>query len=156
MKKLIILIVILFSYSGLYAQGKNPFEKVMEMKGVDVVYISKAMLQMMPDLDLDSSPLDISDMVGKLNSIIIINSENTQAMASVKKEANNLTKTGGYEQAMYIKDEDSRTVFYTKIDKNSKDNEILMVTEEEDEISVIWLSGEISLEDVRKMTEDMQ
>jgi hypothetical protein len=67
----------------------------------------------------------------------------------------NILKTGGYEQIMYVKDDSSKTVFYTK-KGNSKEgdvSELLMLSDVPDsEVSVIRITGNISAKDIQAIT----
>lgn len=128
------------------------FEKLSDTKDVNVVYISRGMLQMMPNMR--ASGMDFGKIAEKLNSITILSGEETKSVQTIKDEMKNVVKKGNYEQTMFIKDEDSKTVFYSR-KKNPKDenvSEILMIMEEDDEITVIRITGDnINPSDLRNM-----
>jgi hypothetical protein len=153
MKKLLILIILLTSVLTMKAQDEA-FEKLADTKGVEVVYISKSMFNMISDMQMDVNGLNVGKMAGKLNSITILSSETNDAVKIIQSEMKKILKSGRYEQMMYTKDDDSKTVFYTKKYGGKKEDasELLMVSDEESEISVIRIVGNITSKDIQAIT----
>lgn len=130
-------------------QDDDLFDKLSDIKGVEVVYISKSLLGMMPQMNL--SGVDIGSVAAKLDELQIFSAEgNNNAVKTLKSEANKLVKKGKYETIMFVKDDDSKTVFYLKkIDKNK--SEMLMVTEEKKEVKVIRFIGGFSMKELQNI-----
>ena len=126
------------------------FNKLADIKGVEVVYISKALLGMMPEMDLSSSGVNIGNIARKLEELQIFSAEQKNAVKTLKSEANKLIKNGKYETVMFVKDDDSKTVFYLKkYDKNK--SEMLMVSEEDNEMTLIRFMGNFSVKDIQNI-----
>ena len=150
--KIIILTALICIPWALKAQDEA-FEKLADMKGVSVVHISKSMLNMMPKMDMKANNINIGEIAGKLNSLTILSGENDKSSQAIRKEINAIVKKGNYEQTMLVKDEDSKTVFYFKPDKKGgHSNEMIMISDDGDEISVIRISGDISAKDIQNIT----
>jgi len=146
MKKLVTLLTMFLLVSSTIKSQDEVFEKLADTKGVDVVHISETMLRMMPNIS--TGGMNIGNIVSKLNSITILSAETSKSVDIMRKEANAVVKRG-YESTMYIKDDDSKTAFYFKKDRNNVKNEILMFMDEGDEITLIRIIGNITAEDIR-------
>jgi len=127
------------------------FEKLADIKGVEVIYISKSLLGMMPNMNMPG--VDIGNVAGKLQGLQIYSAEQKNAVKALKNESDKLLKNGKYETVMFVKDDDSKTVFYLKKISN-KQSEMLMVTEEPKEIKVIRFLGNFSMQDIQELTKN--
>jgi len=129
------------------------FDKLADIKGVEVVYISKSLLGMMPKMNM--SGVNIGSVASKLTGLQIFTAEKGGAFKTLKSESGKLVKKGKYETVMFVKDDDSKTVFYLrKLD--DKESELLMITEEPSEISVIRLMGSFTIKDIQGLTKDQK
>lgn len=132
--------------------SSDPFDIVMNMKGVSVVYISKAMLGMMPNMG-NMPGINIGNVAGKLESMYVISAESKSSAESLNKATTKLLSNGTYETLMMVKDDDSLVNFYLK--KGEKSNsEILMVTKESDEVTIIRFIGSFTLQDIQNLTKE--
>lgn len=127
--------------------SKDIFDKLTNTKGIEVVFISKAMLGMMPKMSMPG--VDISNIVGKLESLQILSAESNPASNILKMEVDRLVQSKEYETLMYVKDDESRTGFFVKKDKNSDNTEMLMVTEDNGEVTLIRFFGNFKLKDIQ-------
>ncbi|MDL2215208.1 DUF4252 domain-containing protein [Dysgonomonas sp. OttesenSCG-928-M03] len=127
------------------------FERLADIKGVEVVYISKSLLGMMPNMNMPG--INIGNVAGKLEGLQIFSAEQKNAVKSLKSESSRLVKGGKYETAMFVKDDDSKTVFYIKKISN-KQSEMLMVTEGSNEITVIRFLGNFTMQDIQDLTKN--
>lgn len=127
------------------------FDKLADIKGVEVVYISKALLGLMPKMTM--SGVNIGSVAAKLDGLQIFTAEGGGALKTLKSESGKLVKKGKYETVMFVKDDDSKTVFYLK-KMDNRQSELLMVTEEPSEISVIRLMGNFTIKDIQSLTKD--
>ena len=153
MKRIVLILVVFLSGFSMVSAQNNPFDKYMDMKGVDVVYISESMLSMAGKFDTDE--LGIGEIAGKIKSVIIMSTERGDLISQISKDVNSLLAKDVYERLMFMKEDDSRIGFYIKRTKDAKTaSEVLMVTEEEDEISVIRLTGDMSIEDIKSIARD--
>jgi len=132
------------------------FNKLSDIKGVEVVYVSKALFGMIANMDItgmNTGGIDIKNIIGKLESLQVFTSEQSNAIKKLKSESDKLIKNGKYETLMFVKDEDSKTVFYMNKINNQK-AEMLMVSEEPAEISIIRFTGSFTVKDLQELTKD--
>ena len=81
-KNIIIVIILLFSTISIYAETFA--DKYMDRKGATVIYISKAMIKMFPNID---TGIDINSVTPRLESIVVITSEKN-AIKEIKNKDN--------------------------------------------------------------------
>lgn len=131
-------------------QDDDVFNKLSNIKGVDVVYISKAMLGMMPAMNMPG--VNIGNVAGKLKSLEIYSAETVPATKSLLSLSKSLLNSGNYETLMLVKDGDSKTAFYMKKAKSNNVSEMLMITEEAKEATIIRFLGDFSIQDIKNIT----
>lgn len=86
MMKRTYIITLLLSLCSLLAHAQESFfDKFADMEGVNSVYISKAMLSMMPDM-VEAEGINVRKAVGKLDNIWVLSSERPSVIAQIKKE----------------------------------------------------------------------
>lgn len=139
---------ILFSLAVVSASAQiaNLFDRYSDTKGVTSVYISKAMIRMMPDIATNG--LDINGVAEKINSIRILSTDNM--MTKMDKELAAEIKKDSYEILLSAKDGGEKTVIYLKTDANGV-NDYLIVAQEPDELSIILISGTLTPADIQNM-----
>ena len=89
--------------------------------------------------------------MNKLNGIQIIASENKNAIARLKADAQAIVKQGKYELLMQVDEDDQKVRIYHL--EGKQQSAVVMMADEDDEFTVIVFSGTFTLEDVMKMTE---
>ena len=148
MKKLILIFLTALTVIGAPAQEsfKNKFNNV---KGVTSVFISKALLGMMPDMD--SRGLDLGPVAKKLDNIQIFNSETKAAANTLKSECLNIIANEKYENLMNVNEADEHNGIYMKQFAGGMKQYVLLNVEK-DETSVIVLTGKLTIDDIRKIT----
>lgn len=129
-------------------QSSDVFNQLSKIKGIEVVYISKAMLGMMPNMDMPG--VDIGNIAGKLESLEIYTAEDdaTKRLIGVTDK---LIESGNYETLMLIKDSDSRTAFYMKKGASNKGSEMLMITEDDTDATIIRFLGNFTIQDIKNI-----
>ena len=133
------------------AQVKE-FEKYADTKGVTYVYISKYMLSLAGKAGAPSLPgMNTKSIMGKLNGIQIITSEDKNASTRLKNDTQNIVKQGKYELLMQVDEDGEKVLIYHR--ESKQQSAVVMMTEESDEITVIVFSGNFTLDDVMKMTQ---
>ena len=103
------------------------FDKYADMEGVTSVYISKAMLSLMPDMKTEE--IYIGELASKLDNIQILNCEKASVTAQIKKDISYISPKNGYEELMRINDEGEKTIIYLKRNKN-KEKEFVLMSQE--------------------------
>ncbi len=155
MKKIIFTIVFIFAVTIISAQ-KNPFEKFTDMNGVTSVYISKNMMSLFPKDSNQYGGVDVSNFIGKLNSILILTSENKKVSQEMLSLANSRIKENNYELLMRVKSDDGELVNFFMKGKPDNIQELIMIVDGNDEESVIMqFLGNFKLQDVQEMTRNL-
>ena len=132
-----------------FAQNKL-FDKFAEMDGISSVYISKAMLQMMPD-NMNMNGINISNISGKLESIQILTSEKASIAKIMREETAYIAKDKSFEELMKVKDDDSRVTFYIRRG-GDKIKELVMLVDEKLDFVIIRILGDMTLKDIQNLT----
>lgn len=147
-----ILLVVAMAVGSLQANAQvKAFEKYADTKNVTYVYISKFMLRMVDASSAPSVPgVNTESLMKKLNGIQIISSENKNAIARLKADAQSIVKQGKYELLMQVDDDGDKVRIYHH--EGKQQSAVVMMVEEDDEYSVIVFSGTFTLDDVQKMT----
>ena len=144
---------IIVALNSLTAQAQvKAFEKYADMKNVTYVYISKYMLGAAGKKAAPSVPgVNINSLAGKLSGIQIISSENSAAQSKLKAEVKTIMAQGNYELLMQMNEDDTKVNIFHH--EGKQQSAVIMLVDEEDEITVIVFSGKFTLEDVMKMTQ---
>lgn len=145
-----VLFTILMCFASMtFAQNKL-VEKFGDMNGVTSVYIPKSMLQMMPNMKTEG--IDIGGIAGKLESILILTSEKASISNMMKSEVTHFAYDRKYEELMRVKDEGSKVTFYIKKKNNGKISELVMLVDEHPEFVFMQIMGDMTLQDIQKIT----
>lgn len=142
----------LFFVATVAAQTNNDtlFEKYAEKDGVTSVYISKKMFQLMPSME--TAGLNLINMKGKIESLQILTCENESLQEQMRKDFSGLIKKE-HEELMRVRDGESKITFYIK-QKGELINELIMLSDDEKEFSVIQLLGQFTLQDIQEITKE--
>mgnify|MGYP000199305143 CR=1 FL=1 len=118
--------------------------------GVTSVYISKKMFQLMPSME--TAGLNLINMKGKIESLQILTCENESLQEQMRKDFSGLIKKE-HEELMRVRDGESKITFYIK-QKGELINELIMLSDDEKEFSVIQLLGQFTLQDIQEITKE--
>ena len=83
MKKIFILLIICFCAS--MAKAETFFEECENIPGVTTVYVSKAMISLAGDLNIDSDNMDFNSIASKIDGLWVVNAETTKPESSKTK-----------------------------------------------------------------------
>lgn len=154
MKKIMLVMVMAMTCHIMFAQSAL-FKKYDNVKGVSTVYISKALLSMIPDMNIGNK--DISKIAGKLDCVQILSCERPSLVSDIKSEAisyfnSSHFKSGGYTTLMKLTDDDGgQTIIYGRsVDKGK--SEFILFSCREDEVGIINVTGTITLNDIKQIT----
>ena len=132
----------------------SEFEKYADMKNVTYVYISKLMLQLAGEkMDGAVSGVNMRSLMGKLDGIQIILTDNPEAKGWLKDEVRKLVKRDGFEVMMQVDDDAAKVAVYFKEGKK-KSAVIMQTVMAGDVVQTIVFTGAFDMEDVMKMFED--
>ena len=152
MKKLIILIAALFMVvAANQAQTlKSLFEKYSSDERFEYVSVGKGMMNMAGMLG--GLGKNDSEMMSKMRSVKILNLEGESNIPLMKLIENDLDKVignGNFETAVEVRDKGERVNIYYRV--GSDDNaDMLIVSKEKSEFSLIWINGKMSKEEMMK------
>ncbi|MDE6609180.1 MAG: DUF4252 domain-containing protein [Muribaculaceae bacterium] len=141
-------IVLMAVVSGSAQQLSKFFDKYDDVEDVTSVYVSKAMLRMMPDVK--TGDMDLSGLSGKLDCIRILSSNNNDMARKLKTDADKVLNANGYEVLVKVSEGKEKTNIYMKSDDKGV-NEYFIVNEEPGDFNAILIVGKLTPEDVQKM-----
>ncbi len=150
MKKIVLLFIV--TLCSVYSFGQeSSLEKFADMDGVKSVYISKAMLSLMPGLEVQG--VDIGSTATKLDNIQILSTEKSDIREKMSKEVKTLVSKGKVEELMRVKEDDENVFIYMK-DLGEKKSEFILFNDDKDELTVIIITGTLTLNDIQKIVND--
>ena len=152
-KSLYITLVLLLSVTVAHAQDSTSrmFDKFEKNKEVTTVFISKAVLGLIPSATASVEGVDIGELKDKLEQLEIYTSKNADACKTFRIEMEAVQKEKNVEMLMSIKDKGDTIKFYARKD-GGKIKELLMFVNEPDECVIIRLLGSFTSDDVKKIT----
>lgn len=127
---------------------KAIFDNYSEMKGVSSVYISKAMIEMNPDVF--AKDVYIGKVSGKLECVQILSTMNNDIKKELRKDIHSLVQSSKYELLMKQKGSVSGSEFYIN-KKGDKVKELIMVIDGDTSLKFVYLEGEMSLKDIQNI-----
>lgn len=149
-EKLRTLITISILMATLAVSAQNPvFEKYGEQRNVSSVFISKAMIEMQPDLY--TKDLYIGKVAGQLDAVYILSTLDNNIKKDMRKDIDQFISHGKYELLMKQKGVVSRSAFYVK-KKGDKIKELVMISDGAASLKFILLSGDLTLKDIQNIT----
>lgn len=147
--KRIYIITLLLSLCTLFGHAQDSFfDKFADMDGVTSVYISKAMLSLMPNMQAEG--VNIGEVASKLDNIQILSCEKPDIIARMKEETAFINPKNGYEELMRINDEGERVIIYLK-QAQSGTKEFVLKCTEKDEFTLIAITGNLTLQEIQSI-----
>lgn len=121
------------------------FEAISNYKGVTSVYISSAMLKNF-GTSMIGNP-GIRAIAGNLNSVEIIECENKKFLYTIRNYVKKIASSYNLETLARINEEGEKVTIYG-YSTNGKMTYLLMSVDDDDEITIISMSGDIPLDKV--------
>lgn len=152
MKKLIILIAALFMVvAANEAQTlKSLFDKYSSDERFEYVSVGKGMMNMAGMLG--GLGKNDSEMMSKMRSVKILNLEgesNISLMKLIENDLDKVIENGNFETAVEVRDKGERVNIYYRVG-NDNNADMLIVSKEKSEFSLIWINGKMSKEEMMK------
>ena len=158
MKRLIY--ILLSTVVGILSgQAQNTiFDQFSGEKNVTYVNISKTLLNMMPEGQLEIDALDLKSVLNELDRIQILTCEDdANLIARIRKASDSIFKKAPYEELMKVKDDGEEVTIYIYPQAQKKIKELVMLVNEENaEFVIIQLTGNISISHLQSLTKNMQ
>ena len=149
--KRINILVILATVFSLFAQAQQSFfDKYAEMEGVTSVYISKNMLSLLPNANSTVNGIHIGNIASRLDNIQILSSDESAIISKLRKETASINTQNGYEELMRVRENGEKTTIYLK-DKKGKKKEFVLLVDEKDELTIISIVGDLTLQEIQGM-----
>ena len=154
MKKIYsILVLITLSLTALAQGGSELYSKYSDLPGMEAVYISPAMFRMIgkiPDVELGDEDINFSSIIKSMTGFYILSTEKTEHAAALLDDVNKFIKAGKYELLMEAKDDGDSTWMFSAGDAKTITS-FMMLSQEGDEISVIFFEGNMDREQFGEM-----
>lgn len=151
-----IIITLLLTIGSISIQAQNStdiFNKFSDNEDITTVFISKALLQLAPEMKGDMGGANISNLIGKLTQIEIYTTEKESVAQMMKKESDKFINNKTYESLMKIRDKGDNVDFLIQRNKDRID-ELLMVVSDGEECTIIRIVGDFTMEDIQKVMSD--
>lgn len=145
MKRLFITLVATLLVAIALPAQENVFDKYADSEGISTVYISKKMFSMMKDMK--SEDLNLDTLSGKISNMQILTCEDKDTAARLRKDIAYINPENGYEELLRVREEGERVTIYAK--EGKKENEYILIVDEPDEIVLIQLNGQLTLEELQ-------
>ena len=143
------IITLLLSLCSLFTYAQDSFfDKFADMEGVTSVYISKAMLSLMPDMKTEG--VNIGEVASKLDNIQILSCEKPDIIAKLKKETAFISPKNGYQELIRINDEGEKVTIFQK-QNEGKQKEFVLLCEEQNELTIIIITGNLTLQEIQSI-----
>lgn len=127
---------------------KSIFNTYNDMKGVSSVYISKAMIEMNPNLF--TKDIYIGKVSGKLDCVQILSTKDINIKKDMRKDLRSLVQSSKYELLMKQKGTVSSSEFYINR-KGDKVKELIMIIDGACSLKFVYLEGEMTLRDIQNI-----
>lgn len=154
MKKLYTILALLtLSLTALAQGGRQLYSKYSDLPGMEAVYISPAMFRMIgkiPDVELGDEDINFSCIIKSMTGFYILSTENSEHAAALLDDVNKFIKAGKYELLMEAKDDGDSTWMLSAGDAKTITS-FIMLSQEGDEISVIFFEGNMDREQFGEM-----
>lgn len=133
------------------AQSNSLFERYRNKEHVSSVYISKAMMEMSPEL-FKKDPI-IGGIVEKLNVVKILSTRFYNIAQNIHKDFNKLVSQSQYELLMQQKGNNNYSITEIYIERNGNKIKtlLMLIIERMSELKYICLEGDLTLKDIRKI-----
>lgn len=150
MKRLLTILTMATLTLSMSAQSKLASE-LGEYRGFSSVYISKAMLRMFGSSGkIDGIGKVSPKAINNLDGIYIFSADESSYIGQLKSVTKKHVDKDKYELLMQNKDGEDFSNIYMREEKKGK-RELVLFAGGEDEVSVIILIGDISLEDIQEI-----
>lgn len=153
-----IVYMLLLTLTGIFSANaeNNIFEKFSNEKNVTYINVSKTMLNMMPNGQLDLEILDLKSIINELDRIQILTCEENKSLISQIRKECDIFKKAPYEVLMKVNGSGEAVIIYILPQSEGKIKELVMsVDDNGNEFVLIQLSGNISIDKLQNLTKNM-
>lgn len=168
MKKLILSIIVLALSFNSFAQNNSIFDKFEDYDDVTTVVVTQKAFQMLEKITSDSKEgQEFTNLVRGLKDLKVFTTENAKIAGEMQATFNKHIKNAKLSELMRVKDKDANVKIYIREGKDEDHvSEFLMLVNEMNiknhsgergnpEVVIISLSGDIDLNNISKLTKEM-
>lgn len=132
----------------LLCQAQSLFAKYSDMNNVSSVYISKAMIEMNPELY--AKDVNIGKIAKQLELVQILSTMDNEVKRELRRDIESMVQAQKYELLMKQKGIVSRMAFYVKR-KGEKVQDLIMVVDGAATLKYVRLVGNMTLKDIQNI-----
>lgn len=147
MKKLSVLLLICLT--AIVAKAETFFEECENIPGITTVYVSKAMISLAGDLNIESDNMDFNSIASKIDGLWVITAADDKA--KILKSKAKVFSSKEYEKLVSVR-EDDETVDILMRSLGKDKNECVIKAFESDEATVVIIKGSFTLQDIAAAT----
>ncbi len=159
MKKGILMIVLAFLTTGIFAQGNvitSYFDKYADNDEFTKVSVSSKMFSMFTEMEAGSpAEQEFMEAISKLKGLKIVMTDSIADAMPLYKKATADVKKAGYDELMTVSDPDQSMLFSIK-EKDGVIEELIMVVGGGNKFVLLSLYGEIDLKNISKIAQQMK
>ncbi len=146
-KILLTILLLLGGGMGLSARAQAlNVDELMNIDGISTVYISKSMLEMMPESGIKQKNVDFTAISHKMEGLYLFSANENRQVQMLKSSVLPSLKRG-YETLMLVKDKNSESRMVSKRRGNVFEN-LYMLVDNPNEFVVIAIMGSFTKKDV--------
>lgn len=148
----ILLITFIYVICSISCYGQSSiFDKYADSEGITSVYISKSILGMLPSDNTNVNGIQLGDITQRLDNIQILSCDEKTIIPQIRQEISVFSPKNGYEELMRIREDGEKvSIFYHK-----KRKEFVLVADEVEDITLISIVGDITLEEMKGIANKM-
>lgn len=139
-----------FSMADNYQDPSSLFDRLSKYKGISSIYISKSMLNLVGDMNLNMGDVNVKDVSKKLDQIEIYTATDSKTMKYMAYEISKVKKNKDYELLMNVKKDGEDLTFYGVRDKKNF-KEMIMITSKKEKGVIIRMVGNFTIDDIQKV-----
>lgn len=155
MKHFIAISLLISSFFPVLAdQHEKIINEISEINDVEAVYITKSMLNSIGNNNIKIGNLNISKIINHLSSIYVLSIDGN-SLQRARKKLQTIKNSKGMEVIMRLKEDNERTDILGKKLNNGNFSSILMTIDEGDEITVVYIIGNIDKNCLAELSKEM-
>lgn len=133
--------------------AKNLVEMCDNIPGINTVTINQSMMKLVEFPSNTTKPVDLDALSDRLDLVQIINAEDRMKVREVKEQLTKYMSDGtSFQVMMKMKDDDENLTMYQRPIAGDR-NEFIVVAEEYNEITIVLLTGTLTISDLANLTD---
>lgn len=149
----LLMVIVFLSFSAITFGQKSVVDKLYDKysgkEGITSIYISEFMFKLIAAMDPDDE--EFKNLVTELKGIKILSVEDKRYYDYFKTNIIDQIPLSEYQELMEVREDDSIVRILVK-EKNGKISELLILSEEHDDASLIVMQGNIDMKSMSKLS----